>query len=393
MSYTTPSINQSAHPGTNATDIQPGSQPTQQGLQQQPTISQVSANAVQDPQMIQHAFNPYYIPQNTQQAVQQQAQPQSMQASIYTQSGLPAISFYGSQAAPNASNTQSINAAQSATPNAPINTTISATNTISTEKPPRKPRPIGWTKAEEDQLRSLVKLGHKWPYITSQFPNRSPGAIKKHFYADMKHTIWQEAEDNCLQQTVKEDEDARWKRIGERLGRPAKACERRMREILAARGEKLVSSVSVRGAGKRSRIHSTFRKTMSGGSGAGIGEVDGNGGGVIGSGNGSGGSSNSEDDASVDPPQQQKLPILSLQQPSLGGDGALKLEPTNSASSNGEYLQDHNPTADYMRSGPPSAAGGVTPNHDAYLSGAQGYTYMPHPSQQQQPPPSQQPQQ
>ncbi|KAF5092286.1 hypothetical protein D0Z03_002940 [Geotrichum reessii] len=93
-------------------------------------------------------------------------------------------------------------------------------------------RPMAWTKEEEDKLRDLVKSGTKWPQITQAFPKRSAGAIKKHFYADMKHTVWKEAEDNALQQVFKEDEDGKWKRIGEKLGRPARACERRMRELM-----------------------------------------------------------------------------------------------------------------------------------------------------------------
>lgn len=93
-------------------------------------------------------------------------------------------------------------------------------------------RPMAWTKDEEDKLRNLVKSGTKWPQITREFPNRSAGAIKKHFYADMKHTVWREAEDNALQQVYKEDEDGKWKRIGEKLGRPARACEKRMKELM-----------------------------------------------------------------------------------------------------------------------------------------------------------------
>lgn len=102
------------------------------------------------------------------------------------------------------------------------------------QKPRKKTgqRPMTWTREEEDKLRNLVKAGTKWPQITLEFPNRSAGAIKKHFYADMKHTVWREDEDNALQQVFKEDENNKWRRIGEKLGRPAKACEKRMKELL-----------------------------------------------------------------------------------------------------------------------------------------------------------------
>lgn len=106
-------------------------------------------------------------------------------------------------------------------------------NNITNNNPVIKKKPLAWTKEEEDKLRNLVKIGTKWPEITAQFPNRSAGAIKKHFYADMKHTVWHEAEDNSLQQVYKEDEDQKWKRIGEKLGRPARACEKRMKELLS----------------------------------------------------------------------------------------------------------------------------------------------------------------
>lgn len=105
----------------------------------------------------------------------------------------------------------------------------------SVKSKPRKKsgqRPMTWTREEEDKLRNLVKAGTKWPLITREFPNRSAGAIKKHFYADMKHTVWREEEDNALQLVFKEDESNKWKRIGEKLGRPPKACEKRMNELL-----------------------------------------------------------------------------------------------------------------------------------------------------------------
>ncbi|CAN6635201.1 hypothetical protein TRVA0_015S00628 [Trichomonascus vanleenenianus] len=92
-------------------------------------------------------------------------------------------------------------------------------------------RSTAWTRIEEDRLQVLVDAGVKWSEITREFPNRSAGAIKKHYYADMKHTVWTEEEDAMLQQVVKEDDENRWRRISEKVGKPAKACERRIRDI------------------------------------------------------------------------------------------------------------------------------------------------------------------
>ncbi|KAK9237555.1 hypothetical protein V1525DRAFT_403535 [Lipomyces kononenkoae] len=93
-------------------------------------------------------------------------------------------------------------------------------------------RATTWTKAEEERLRVLVELGTKWQAITKEFPNRTAGAIKKHYYADMKHTTWNPEEDAKLTEAVKEDEDQKWKRVAEKVGKPAKACEKRIKELM-----------------------------------------------------------------------------------------------------------------------------------------------------------------
>ncbi|KAJ8103231.1 hypothetical protein POJ06DRAFT_246956 [Lipomyces tetrasporus] len=93
-------------------------------------------------------------------------------------------------------------------------------------------RATTWTKVEEERLRVLVECGTKWQAITKEFPNRTAGAIKKHYYADMKHTTWNPDEDTKLTEAVKEDEDQKWKRVAEKVGKPAKACEKRMKELM-----------------------------------------------------------------------------------------------------------------------------------------------------------------
>lgn len=92
-------------------------------------------------------------------------------------------------------------------------------------------RSSAWTKNEEAKLQQLVNAGVKWQYITREFPNRSAGAIKKHYYADMKNIPWSEEEDSLLQQFFKEHETWKWKDIGEKIGKPAAACKKRMKQI------------------------------------------------------------------------------------------------------------------------------------------------------------------
>lgn len=118
----------------------------------------------------------------------------------------------------------------------------SSTFSPGTKRPGSTSRPLAWTKEEENKLRSLVEAGAKWPSITREFPNRSAGAIKKHFYADMKHATWNEEDDSILQQAMREDEMEKWKRIGERIGKTPKSCEKRYRDMLREKEQKSADS-------------------------------------------------------------------------------------------------------------------------------------------------------
>lgn len=113
--------------------------------------------------------------------------------------------------------------------------------------PKRNPpaRATTWTKSEEERLRVLVECGTKWQAITKEFPNRTAGAIKKHYYADMKHTTWNPEEDTKLADAVREDEENKWKRIADKVGKPAKACEKRMKELVKTQAPGSVNLQSV----------------------------------------------------------------------------------------------------------------------------------------------------
>ncbi|KAK9463566.1 uncharacterized protein V1516DRAFT_668123 [Lipomyces oligophaga] len=171
---------------------------------QQTSVSQQTQSSQQAPTQQQQQQPTQTIPDNMQSAQPaQQSQQQSTQAASGT-----------GQQSPTNQNSQAPGSA--------------------TQQPRRLPpvRASTWTKAEEDRLRILVELGTKWQAITKEFPNRTAGAIKKHYYADMKHTTWSPEEDTRLAEAVKDDEDTKWKRISEKVGKPAKACERRVKELL-----------------------------------------------------------------------------------------------------------------------------------------------------------------
>jgi hypothetical protein len=105
----------------------------------------------------------------------------------------------------------------------------SSTNIPYDEVTRQKPQP--WSEKEELKLLKLIQSGIAWSNISKEFPHRSPGAIKKHFYAHMKNESWTKVEDEYLLQISKEFEDKKWKTIVETLGRSIRSCKRRVREL------------------------------------------------------------------------------------------------------------------------------------------------------------------
>ncbi|MCJ1476427.1 hypothetical protein MMC13_005093 [Lambiella insularis] len=87
-----------------------------------------------------------------------------------------------------------------------------------------------WTPAEERRLKSMRDAGNSWSEIAKTFPARTEGSVKKHWYKDMHYADFAEDESAALLAAIKEYEASKWKVIGQKVGKPAKACEQYAKE-------------------------------------------------------------------------------------------------------------------------------------------------------------------
>ncbi|KAI5367395.1 putative SANT/Myb domain, Homeobox-like domain superfamily protein [Septoria linicola] len=87
-----------------------------------------------------------------------------------------------------------------------------------------------WTPAEELRLKQLRDQGSSWSEIAKTFPTRTEGSVKKHWYKDMHYAEFAEDESAALLQAIKDYETNKWKVIGQKVGKPAKACEQFAKE-------------------------------------------------------------------------------------------------------------------------------------------------------------------
>jgi len=92
-----------------------------------------------------------------------------------------------------------------------------------------------WTAAEEQRLKSMRDVGNTWAEIAKTFPTRTEGSVKKHWYKDMHYAEFAEDESQALLNAIKEYETNKWKVIGAKVGKPAKACEQYAKEHFAGR--------------------------------------------------------------------------------------------------------------------------------------------------------------
>jgi hypothetical protein len=77
--------------------------------------------------------------------------------------------------------------------------------------------------------------GNSWSEIAKTFPTRTEGSVKKHWYKDMHYAEFGEDESAALLAAIKEYEANKWKVIGTKVGKPAKACEQYAKEHFAGK--------------------------------------------------------------------------------------------------------------------------------------------------------------
>ncbi|CAL5870134.1 uncharacterized protein PFLUO_LOCUS4369 [Penicillium psychrofluorescens] len=87
-----------------------------------------------------------------------------------------------------------------------------------------------WTAEEEQRLKTMRDAGRSWNEIAKTFPTRTEGSVKKHWYKDMHYAEFAEDESIKLREAIKEYEANKWKVIGQKVGKPAKACEQYAKE-------------------------------------------------------------------------------------------------------------------------------------------------------------------
>ncbi|EAS33555.2 MYB DNA-binding domain-containing protein [Coccidioides immitis RS] len=87
-----------------------------------------------------------------------------------------------------------------------------------------------WTAEEEQRLKAMRDAGNTWSEIAKTFPTRTEGSVKKHWYKDMHYAEFAEDESAALREAIKEYEANKWKVIGQKIGKPAKACEQYAKE-------------------------------------------------------------------------------------------------------------------------------------------------------------------
>ncbi|KAJ6021821.1 hypothetical protein N7540_007325 [Penicillium herquei] len=88
-----------------------------------------------------------------------------------------------------------------------------------------------WTAEEEQRLKTMRDAGRSWSEIAKTFTTRTEGSVKKHWYKDMHYAEFAEDEQSIkLRDAIKEYEANKWKVIGQKVGKPAKACEQYAKE-------------------------------------------------------------------------------------------------------------------------------------------------------------------
>ncbi|KAH8167443.1 hypothetical protein CIB48_g812 [Xylaria polymorpha] len=114
----------------------------------------------------------------------------------------------------------------------PAPTPVSDSGDTPSQPPPVKKSRTNtpWTPAEELRLKQMRDAGNSWAEIAKTFPTRTEGSVKKHWYKDMHYAEFAENESQALLNAIKDYENNKWKTIGQKVGKPAKACEQYAKE-------------------------------------------------------------------------------------------------------------------------------------------------------------------
>ncbi|KAF2205498.1 hypothetical protein GQ43DRAFT_362236, partial [Delitschia confertaspora ATCC 74209] len=113
---------------------------------------------------------------------------------------------------------------------APADVDLSADTPIQEPKVKKSRTNTPWTPAEEQRLKTMRDAGNSWNEIAKTFPQRTEGSVKKHWYKDMHYAEFAEDESAALLAAIKEYDTNKWKVIGAKVGKPAKACEQYAKE-------------------------------------------------------------------------------------------------------------------------------------------------------------------
>lgn len=122
----------------------------------------------------------------------------------------------------------------SAGPGGEVDLGLPSAQTLPSPLPKKGRTNTPWTPAEEQRLKTLRDAGSSWSEIAKTFPLRTEGSVKKHWYKDMHYAEFAEDEVSsfsaALMQAIKDYENNKWKVIGQKVGKPAKACEQFAKE-------------------------------------------------------------------------------------------------------------------------------------------------------------------
>ncbi|WQF75030.1 Putative SANT/Myb domain, Homeobox-like domain superfamily protein [Colletotrichum destructivum] len=200
--------------------------------QQQHVQQQQHAQQHAQQQQQQHAQQPQHAPQPPPQPQRNRKRPAPAPAQQAPPVVTSAPPMPAAPAAPTATPIPPPAAPAVAAPPAQAQPAATEDAAAAPQPPPAKKSRTNtpWTPAEELRLKQMRDAGSSWAEIAKTFPTRTEGSVKKHWYKDMHYAEFAEDESQALLNAIKEYENNKWKVIGQKVGKPAKACEQYAKE-------------------------------------------------------------------------------------------------------------------------------------------------------------------